>query len=106
MAGCSIASTLPDDINDLQNLVTLDFDNNLSLSGTIPASLGEIASLQSILLGSNLLNGTIPTELAQIPNLTSLELQSNFLTGTIPTELEALPSLVNFNCTGNEIEGC
>ena len=106
MAGCSILATLPDDISALQNLVTLDLDSNLFLSGTIPSTLGDIPTLQSIYLGSNLLAGTIPSELAQLGNLTSLELQNNFLTGTIPPELGSLPTLVNFNCQGNTIEGC
>ncbi|KAG7367059.1 RHS repeat-associated core domain containing protein [Nitzschia inconspicua] len=106
MAGCSIVATLPDDISQLQNLVTLDFNNNLFLSGTIPASLGDIPSLQNILLGSNLLEGSIPADLARLANLTNLELQNNFLTGAIPPEIEALPNLVNFNCEGNTIEGC
>jgi Leucine-rich repeat (LRR) protein len=106
MAGCSIIATLPEDISQLSNLVTIDLDSNLFLSGTIPPSLGDIPSLQNILLGSNLLVGSIPTELAQLSNLTSLELQVNFLTGIIPTELETLPNLENFNCEGNTIEGC
>ena len=106
MAGCSIVAALPDDISQLQNLVTIDLDSNLFLSGTIPASFGDIPSLENIYLGNNLLVGPIPTELGQLVNLTNLEVQTNFLTGTIPTEVEALPNLENFNCGGNEIQGC
>lgn len=106
LASCSIMATLPDDISELKNLVTLDLDGNLLISGTIPASLGSIPTLQSIYLGSNLLEGTIPAELAQLGNLTNLELQNNFLTGTIPPELQSLPTLTNFNCANNTIEGC
>jgi Leucine-rich repeat (LRR) protein len=105
MAGCSIIASLPDDISELQNLITLDLDSNLFISGTIPASLGDIPSLSNIYLGSNLLEGFIPTELGQLLNLTNLELQLNSLTGVIPTELESLPNLV-LNCEGNAIEGC
>lgn len=106
MAGCSIIATLPEEISILQSLITLDLDSNLFLSGTIPASLGDIPTLENILLGSNLLEGTIPTQLAELVNLTTLELQMNFLTGTIPTEFETLTNLVTFNCEGNAIEGC
>jgi Leucine-rich repeat (LRR) protein len=106
MAGCSINASLPDDINQLQNLITLDLNSSLLLSGTIPASLGDIPSLQSIYLGSNLLTGTIPAELAQLANLTNVELQFNDLTGNIPSEIQSLPTLANFNCEGNSIDGC
>jgi Leucine-rich repeat (LRR) protein len=106
MTGCSINATLPDDINQLQNLITLDLNRSLTISGTIPAALGDIPSLQSIYLGSNLLRGTIPSELAQLANLTNLELQSNSLTGTIPPEIQSLPTLTNFQCEGNSIDGC
>lgn len=106
MAGCSINATLPEDIDQLQNLITLDFENNLSISGPIPTALGAITSLENIFMGTNLLTGTIPTQLAQLVNLTNLELQFNTLTGAIPTEFENLPKLVNFNCEGNSVEGC
>ena len=105
MAGCSVRSRLPDNINVLQSLNTLDLDNNMFLSGTIPSSLGDISSLQYILLASNDLNGTIPSELAQLGNLTILDLQSNSLSGTIPTEFDLLTNLESFNYSGNSISG-
>ena len=102
MASCSVRSSLPDDISVLQSLVTFDFNNNLFLSGTIPSSFGEIASLEKLLLASNELTGTIPSELARLENLTILELQSNSLSGTIPAEFEKLTDLT-FNYSGNSI---
>ena len=105
MAGCSIKATLPDDISELQNLVILDLDANVFISGTIPASLGDIPTLSEIYLGTNLLEGSLPTELGQLLNLTILDVQINFLTGVIPPELVGLPDLV-INCEGNQIEGC
>ena len=103
MAACFVRSSLPDDISVLQSLVTLDLDSNLFLSGTIPSSLGEIPTLEKLLLASNELAGTIPSELAQLENLTILELQLNSLSGTIPTEFETLTNLQNFNYSGNSI---
>ena len=101
MANCSISSNIPDDINILQSLITLDFDTNL-LYGTIPSSLGEISLLENILFGSNELTGTIPSELAQLKNLTMLELQFNSLTGEIPGEFDTFTGL-NFNYSGNAL---
>lgn len=103
MASCSLRSTLPDDISTLQSLVTIDFDDNFFLEGTIPSSIGEITTLQKIQLASNQLDGTIPSELAQLKNITILELQFNSLSGTIPTEFDALKNLEVFNISGNNI---
>lgn len=101
MASCSIQSSIPDDINVLQSLITLNFDGN-ELSGTIPSTLGEINSLERILFADNDLTGTIPSKLAQLQNLRMLELQSNFLSGNIPNEFELLTEL-HFNYSGNLI---
>lgn len=103
MASCSLRSTLPDDINLLQSLISIDLDSNKFLEGTIPSSLGDISSLRNILLASNQLEGTIPSELAQISDLHILELQSNSLSGTIPTEFVTLTGLEIFNISGNNI---
>ena len=103
MASCSIQSSLPNNISVLQSLATIDLDSNVFLEGTIPSSLGDISTLQKILLASNSLSGTIPVELAQLENLTIFELQFNSLTGTIPTEFGTLTNLETFNTTGNNI---
>jgi len=80
---------------------TLDLDGNF-FENRIPTELSEIASLESLRLGTNLLSGTIPTELAQLVNLLNLELQTNFLTGTIPTEFGDLPNL-EIDTSGNNL---
>jgi Leucine-rich repeat (LRR) protein len=102
LASCSIKSKLPDTINALQSLVTLDFNSNM-LTGTIPTTLGTITTLETVLLASNELTGTIPSELAQIQNMKVLELQSNLLTGAVPAELASFPGL-SFNYSGNSIQ--
>ena len=101
LAGCSILSDLPDNMSLLQSLVILDFESNL-LYGTIPSTLGEMKTLESILLGFNELTGTIPSELGALENLKILDLQSNMLTGTVPEEIKSMTDL-SFNYSGNSI---
>jgi Leucine-rich repeat (LRR) protein len=57
------------------------------LIGSMPSELGNLTSLQWLLLYSNELTGSIPSELGNLPNLQYLYLQSNQLTGNIPSEL-------------------
>ena len=57
------------------NFILILFSN--TLSGSIPAELGNLKNLTSLDLGSNTLSGSIPAELGNLKNLTSLSLGSN-----------------------------
>ena len=79
------------------------FDNQLT--GTIPAALGNLASLTVMNLNSNQLTGPIPTELGDLTSLTELRLYDNQLTGEIPVELAQLTQLVELYLWGNQLTG-
>lgn len=53
-------------------------------SGTIPASLGDLASLQWLLLSDNRLTGPLPASLGQLPHLRGVFLADNALAGPVP----------------------
>jgi hypothetical protein len=55
------------------------------LTGTIPASLGNLTRLSQISLSTNLFTGTIPASFSQISILVVLDVSSNELTGTVPS---------------------
>jgi len=57
------------------------------LTGEIPAKIGQMTSLQRLVLFVNQLTGAIPTELSQLNNLYYLQLGGNQLTGTVPKEV-------------------
>ena len=63
------------------------------LNGTIPAGLGNLASLKEMSLADNVLSGEIPPELGNLANLRELTLWGNQLSGKIPPELGRLASL-------------
>ena len=67
--------------------------SGLSLTGTIPSSIGSLTSLQYLKLKTNNLNGTIPSSIGSLTSLTTLDLQFNQLTGTIPSSFSNLISL-------------
>ncbi len=63
--------------------------NNSGLTGSIPASFGDLEALARLYLGGNELTGAIPPELGELrPSMTELNLSGNNLTGPIPAELE------------------
>ena len=69
------------------SLETLEFRTNPGLTGAIPASLGRLASLQSLVLVENNLTGPMPAELGALLKLRRLVLSGNGLSGPIPATL-------------------
>ena len=77
-----ISGTIPAELGNLVNLVTLDFgdqtgqhDPSQGLSGTIPVELGGLANLRTLNLSWHLLDGVIPTELGNLSNRERLNWQ-------------------------------
>ena len=65
------------------HVVTLVLGNN-QLIGTLPNSLGNLSSLQSLYLPLNQLTGSVPSTLGSLSQLQTLDLDHNQLTGNIP----------------------
>ncbi|CAK9186005.1 unnamed protein product [Ilex paraguariensis] len=96
---------IPTEIGSVcRSLKLLDASGN-QISGTIPASLGDLVSLVALNLSWNLLQGAIPSNLGQIKNLKYLSLSGNNLTGSIPTSLGNLHSLEVLELSSNSISG-
>ncbi|KAF7034914.1 hypothetical protein CFC21_045866 [Triticum aestivum] len=68
-------------------LETLEFRSNPGLAGAIPASLGRLASLQSLVLVDNNLTGAVPPKLGGLAKLRRLVLSGNGLSGPVPATL-------------------
>ena len=87
------------------------------LSGTLPASLGNLTNLQELSLNDSKYNrssslsrlsglsGTIPASLGNLTKLTRLSLARNRLTGEIPEELGNLASLQYLYLNNNQLTG-
>ncbi len=76
-----------------------------SLTGSVPAALGDVPALRALHLGHNRLTGAIPGALGGLTNLTSLGLESNRLTGPVPVELGALTNLGLLYLYDNSLTG-
>ena len=80
-------------------------NNSSSIHGTLPAELGNLTGLTSLLLNDNVLIGDIPTELVNLTELVDLYLHTNQLTGTIPTQLGSLTDLGDVDLKNNQLTG-
>ncbi len=95
---------IPQALGQLDSLQYLILTGN-QLTGPIPETLRQLNNLQSLVLGYNQLTGTIPETLGQLNNLQSLDLSYNQLTGTIPETLGQLNSLQDLNLANNQLTG-
>ena len=86
------------------HVTDINLGNN-NLSGTIPASLSNLAQLDSLDLSNNALSGSIPTSLGSLLQLTYLDLSENSLSGTISPTLGSLSNLTHMDLSNNQITG-
>ena len=102
--GLTLTGAIPAELGNLTNLTLLRLSSN-ELTGAIPAELGNLTNLTHLLLHDNELTGAIPAELGNLANLQDLVLYDNELTGAIPAELGNLTNLDQLWLRNNELTG-
>jgi serine/threonine protein kinase len=99
-----LTGTIPASLGNLTYLTELWLDTN-QLTGTIPASLGKLKYLMKLSLYTNQLTGIIPASLGNLKELTGLWLHDNQLTGNIPASLGNLKNLTGLWLHDNQLTG-
>ena len=99
-----LTGTIPATLGNLAGLESLLLNRN-QLTGAIPAQLGSLSNLQVLSLWENQFTGTIPVSLGNLPNLEQLYLSQNQLTGAIPLQLGGLSNLQELYLWGNQLSG-
>ncbi len=100
----SLSGSIPAELGDLTSLEELNLHDN-SLSGSIPAELGDLTNLEGLTLTYNDLSGSIPAALGDLTNLEKLRLSGNDLTGSIPAALGDLTNLESLALDNNDLSG-
>nr|XP_027126996.1 probable LRR receptor-like serine/threonine-protein kinase At1g53430 [Coffea arabica] len=127
LKGLNLTGTLPAEFANLSHLREIDLSRNyisgsiplsfarlpltnLSLlgnriNGTIPSEIGDISTLEDLILEDNQLGGPLPANLGRLSGLRRLLLSANNFTGTIPETFGNLKNLTDFRIDGNAISG-
>ena len=77
----------------------------ITLTGFMPSSLTNLASLSHLYLYGNNLTGTIPGSLCKLHKLTLCAIVGNKLSGVVPHSIFNLSSLVTLNWVSNYLDG-
>ncbi|KAL3748711.1 hypothetical protein ACJRO7_009880 [Eucalyptus globulus] len=116
LQGCNLQGTFPTTIFKLPRLQLLDLSCNLELSGhlpefdlgspikslflsetnfsgSLPASLGNLAFLNEFYIGHSNFTGNVPSSIGNLTQLTMLDFHHNKLSGEIPSSLGKLVQL-------------
>ncbi|XP_050877646.1 probable LRR receptor-like serine/threonine-protein kinase At3g47570 [Lathyrus oleraceus] len=99
--GNSLNGSLPLEFK-MEQLETMIVSDN-KLSGNIPKI--EVNGLKKLKMARNKFSGSIPNSLGDLASLVVLDLSSNNLTGPIPESLEKLEYMVRLNLSFNKLEG-
>jgi hypothetical protein len=104
----SFTGSIPNTIDKMTSLKSLQIRNNRNLTNSIPDSISK-TSLISFVYGFQGLDGVIPDFIGNSPSLQqsleTLDLNSNRLTGTIPDSLMNLTKLKSLHLGSNFLTG-
>lgn len=95
---------IPSAVGNLISLDNLILQRN-QLTGTIPSTIGNLQRLQLLSLVSNKLSGKIPESLGNLSLMNKLYLGDNMLDGTIPPSLGNCQGLLSLELSRNKLTG-
>ncbi|KAL6841103.1 hypothetical protein ACP4OV_029072 [Aristida adscensionis] len=101
----NLSGVLPDSLSNLSmSLTDLYLDGN-KISGSIPRDIGNLVSLESLILYQNFFTGSLPSSLCRLTNLVVFYAYANSISGSIPLDLGNLTRLATLYLDMNEISG-
>ena len=101
----NLVGTLPASIGEIVTLQKLNLFSN-SLTDNIPDVFESQVSLEFIDLSANAFSGLIPRSILDLPALHTVYLENNTLQDTLPMELGLIPNLAVLWLKNNQITGC
>ncbi|CAK9134162.1 unnamed protein product [Ilex paraguariensis] len=98
-----ISGSIPTNLGQL-NLTILSLLGN-RIGGSIPKEIGDISTLEQLVLEDNQLGGSLHRNLGSLSRLKRLLLSANNFTGTIPETFVNLKNLEDFRIDGSTLTG-
>lgn len=87
------------------SIIELWIDYNPDLTGSIPAYIGDLTTLESLSISMNGLAGELPSEIGKLEDLKQFWINGNELVGDIPVEFGGLLKLKLLRLEDNLFSG-
>ncbi len=100
----NLIGNIPASIGNLETLQYLNLSEN-QLNGHIPGTIGDLIHLKDLYLYENNLNGHIPPSIGNLAELYRLGLSDNQLSGSIPKSIGNLAGLNTLSLEHNQLSG-
>lgn len=100
-----LAGTLPHALGALSTLERLEINRNPDVSGTLPASFGELSALTDVILRGTRLSGTLPASMGNLELLQTIRGDQTRLSGTIPASLMDMDEMYRFQVDRTFVSG-
>ncbi|KAG8384217.1 hypothetical protein BUALT_Bualt04G0095000 [Buddleja alternifolia] len=97
--------SIPELLTNLTELTQLILALNPFRPSPIPANIGRLTKLESLVLQSTNLNGEIPESIANLVSIKTLDLSNNNLSGKIPIAITKLKNVEQIQLYHNQISG-
>ncbi|XP_050112716.1 probable LRR receptor-like serine/threonine-protein kinase At3g47570 isoform X2 [Malus sylvestris] len=101
----NFGGTLPMSISNLSTKLEMFWVGDDQIYGSIPSGIGNLVSLESLLLENSSFTGNIPFDMGKLSNLGELDISMNKLSGNIPSSLRNLTKLFHLALHRNHLEG-
>uniref|UniRef100_A0A0E0L3Z8 non-specific serine/threonine protein kinase n=1 Tax=Oryza punctata TaxID=4537 RepID=A0A0E0L3Z8_ORYPU len=105
LSSVSLQGTLSSSIGQLSQLMYLDLSFNSNLGGPLPAEIGNLGELTTLILAGCSFTGNIPIAIGNLRKLWFLALNSNKFTGGIPSSIGVLTNLYWLDLADNQLTG-
>lgn len=100
-----LSGKIPAAVGDLPYLQTLLLRKLSNLTGPIPNAIAKLTNLKMVRLSWTNLSGPVPSFFSGLKNLEYLDLSFNNLSGSIPPSLSELPNLQTLHLDRNQLTG-
>ncbi|XP_031474631.2 LRR receptor-like serine/threonine-protein kinase EFR [Nymphaea colorata] len=97
-----IEGTIPLSLANLTKLIALDLSSN-KIKWLIPPNIGQMHSLEVLLIDQNALEGPIPLSFYQLVRMYTFNIGHNMLTGSISSSINNLTSLERLDLSSNNL---
>ncbi|KAM0040189.1 putative non-specific serine/threonine protein kinase [Helianthus debilis subsp. tardiflorus] len=104
LLGNRISGPIPEEIGDISTLEELVLENNL-LGGPLPQNLGRLTRLRRFLVSANKFTGSIPESFGNLTNLEDFRIDGSSLSGRIPDLIGNWTNLTRLDLQGTSMEG-